>query len=461
MHLGPRRFRTPPPTVRLLSFSPALLSFLEDAYCPARYFPGRTLGKGPSVLVRLRSCHPNLFSCIEEVDCSSDALDRADYDCLEAMPALKSLRVRTADMSARSIARLAQLPGLERLVLIGAPSDRVPKPGVMRVVAQMTHLTQLLASHVIGRGADGTAALLPLTRLASLGIVGRVLRHEGAANVGKMHSLQQLVLVNCPLATSIRDDGAEVLTHGGAAGLTSLSGLRDLVIRDCYLGAEDAKHLAKLTNLTSLDVSKNWIGKGIASLQPLKVLRHFELYQNRIRFVDGGEVIVDEIDLSGLAAMPLTTLELSKNVLTGKCRVLGPLAPTLENLFVGFCQLGPQDAADIAKLRALTFLSINNNPLTDKGLAALAAGLVNLKHLYLHSTSISGASLELVTHLSALEVLGLQNDHLASGVRHLSALPKLWALVFVDVGLQPEQGPRGAGIRRSTDRRGDDLLLIR
>ena len=379
------------------------------------------------------------LAAAQEVDCSSDALDRADYDCLEAMPALKSLRVRTADMSARSMARLAQLPGLEQLVLIGAPNDRVPKPGVMRVVAQMTHLTQLLASHILGRGADGTAALLPLTRLASLGLVGRVLRCEGVAKLGKMHSLQQLVLVDCPLATYMRDDGAEVLTHGGAAALTSLSGLRDLVIRNCYVGAEDAKHLAKLTNLTSLDVSQNWIGKGIASLRPLKVLRHFQLFQNRIRFEDRGGVVVDDIDLSGLAAMPLTTLELSENVLTGGFRTLEPLAPSLENLFVGLCHLGPQDAADIAKLRALTFLSINNNPLTDKGLAALAAGLVNLKRLCLYFTSISGTSLELVSRLSALEVLGLQNDHLASGVRHLSALPKLSALVFADVGLQPEQ----------------------
>ena len=286
------------------------------------------------------------LAAAQEVDCSSDALDRADYDCLEAMPALKSLRVRTADMSARSMARLAQLPGLEQLVLIGAPNDRVPKPGVMRVVAQMTHLTQLLASHILGRGADGTAALLPLTRLASLGLVGRVLRCEGVAKLGKMHSLQQLVLVDCPLATYMRDDGAEVLTHGGAAALTSLSGLRDLVIRNCYVGAEDAKHLAKLTNLTSLDVSQNWIGKGIASLRPLKVLRHFQLFQNRIRFEDRGGVVVDDIDLSGLAAMPLTTLELSENVLTGGFRTLEPLAPSLENLFVGLCHLGPQDAAD-------------------------------------------------------------------------------------------------------------------
>jgi internalin A len=161
--------------------------------------------------------------------------------------------------------------------------------------------------------------------------------------------------------------------------------------------------IAKLTALTSLDLSGNRIGaEGAQALKGLTALTSLNLRYNRIG-AEGAQA------LKGLTA--LTSLYLGGNQIgdEGAQALKGLTALTSLNLSDN--QIGAEGAQALKGLTALTSLNLGGNRIGDQGAQALK-GLTALTSLYLGGNGISDISpLVSLANLQAIDLSECRLDH--------------------------------------------------
>ncbi|HBP89205.1 MAG TPA: hypothetical protein DD706_16075 [Nitrospiraceae bacterium] len=193
--------------------------------------------------------------------------------------------------------------------------------------------------------------------------------------------------------TSLADNQ---IGEAGARHLAGLTNLTTLELADNQIGEAGARHLAGLTNLTTLQLADNRIGDaGVKHLAGLSNLTRLELGWNQI-----GDAGVKH--LAGLTN--LTTLELGRN------------------------QIGDAGVKHLAGLSNLTTLELWSNEIGEAGVQYLA-GLTNLTTLELEDNEIGDAGVKHLAGLTNLRKLGLKENDLAD----LSPLSNLGSLVNLNV----------------------------
>ena len=157
--------------------------------------------------------------------------------------------------------------------------------------------------------------------------------------------------------------------------------------------------------------------------------------------------------MTGLARLPLISLELAGDTL-GDDRIV-PLArhPSLANLEIGGAPITERGAAAIASLPALRRLYLPSSTLDDAGVARLAALADTLRSLHLgHSAAVSDracAALGRLTHLAFLDLSSTQVT--GAGLRHLAALRELERLDLAFLKLEDRDVVPLLGLSRITE----------
>ena len=213
----------------------------------------------------------------------------------------------------------------------------------------------------------------------------------------------------------------------GAEGARALSGLVNLTalnLANNQIGAEGARALSGLVKLTTLDLAYNEIGaEGMRALAGLVNLTTLNLESNGI----GAEGVRA---LSGL--VNLTTLNLTGNEIGAEgARALSGLV-NLTALNLANNRIGAEGARALSGLVNLTTLTLAWNDIGAEGARALS-GLVNLTTLNLSSNGV--IDLSLFFHLRKLRKLDCSRCRLEQAPPELWDMPSLWEVILYETEL--------------------------
>jgi internalin A len=207
--------------------------------------------------------------------------------------------------------------------------------------------------------------------------------------------------------------------------VSELDWLRELDLFDNWIGAEGARALSGLVNLTWLDLyGYNRIGaEGAQALSGLVNLTWLGLYDNCIG--DEGARA-----LSGL--VNLTTLELYGNCIGDEgARALSGLV-NLTTLRLPANRIGAEGARALSGLVNLTTLDLNGNRIGDEGARALS-GLVNLTTLSLWGNGVT--DLSFLLQLRKLEKLDCSECQVERAPPEFWDMPSLREVILYEAAL--------------------------
>jgi internalin A len=243
----------------------------------------------------------------------------------------------------------------------------------------------------------------------------------------------------------------EVLDLGfngiGAEGARALSGLVNLTWLDLgsnHIGSEGARALSPLVNLTALNLNNNTIhGDGAQALAGLVNLTSLDLGYNYIRD-DGAQALVGLVNLTSLvlnqneigekgaqvlsSLSRLTSLNFEANrIIDEDAQVFSSLVG-LTSLNLALNIIGEEGAQALAELINLTSLDLKDNLILAEGAQALA-GLANLTSLNLWGNDIGDEGAQALAGLVRLTSLDLTNNGIGTeGTQALSGLVNLTSL---------------------------------
>ena len=229
---------------------------------------------------------------------------------------------------------------------------------------------------------------------------------------------------------------------GRAKHLAALSNLTSLDLGGNQIGEAGAKHLAALSNLTSLDLGSSGIGEGAKHLAALSNLTSLNLANNEI----------GEAGAKHLAALSnLTSLNLGSSGIGEGAKHLAALS-NLTSLNLANNEIGEAGAKHLAALSSLTSLNLANNEIGEgaKHLAALS----NLTSLNLANNEIGKAGAKHLSALSNLTWLDLEKTQVAdlAPLAELSMLRSLELTQTNVTDLSPLLGLFEKGIRAVWER---------
>ena len=233
----------------------------------------------------------------------------------------------------------------------------------------------------------------------------------------------------------------------GAAGtalLAALTQLKSLNLWGNMIGDEGAAILASLTQLNSLDLSWNQIGeKGAASLAALSQLTALKLRANHIGnagatalatctklvSLDLGFNNIGNKGAFSLAQLnELRILDLDGNEITRIGAASLAALTKLSSLNLAHNEIDAAGAAAIAALDQLNYLNLGHNSIGNRGLEALSF-LAQLKSMNMSSNGITDAGLIFVSRLSKLVNLDLEYNQIgAFGAKAMACLTQLTEL---------------------------------
>lgn len=249
-----------------------------------------------------------------------------------------------------------------------------------------------------------------LDQLQKLTIRESAMTGDGWQALGKLHTLQQLDLRDCPLDNAQLTAAVADLTQLRALRLNGTSGRT--TVDDDGLAA-----LANCPELKVLAVDGLWVsGQGLEHLK--RNLKLSELYASG--------TTLDDDAVALLAALPaLRKLRLSKTTVgTEGLATLAELP--LEELDVSEASsINDETLAVIGKMKSLKRLNLWRDTITDVGVEQLA-GLTQLEWLNVDNTHLTDAGLQHLKDMASLEFLHLGSTGVTDeGMPALVALKSL------------------------------------
>ena len=354
------------------------------------------------------------FHLLEALDITLCPVDDAGFAHLAAMKQLRRLRAGNTLISSHALASLAPLSLLEELDLSGTAIDDAAIP----------HLA-------------------PLTRLRRLDLAGANITDAAVETIARLPALEELNLYRTKV------------TNTGLARLRSLATLRDLDVRYSRATAAGVAALARPGLAIAFSAAPSLRAP---APPPRPDARPGDALPAWIRSL-GGELSADQTRLS-LRGTPIND---------ATAAALAPLGPTLRHLDLSATEIGDAGLAVLARFphleslhlastavssaglaglpRALKKLVLDNTyfegtglpplpalveldllgaPVSDPGLAALAAAAPHLRRLHLAETDVSSAGLAALARLPRLEHLDLAaTDIDDAALPHLQPLAQL------------------------------------
>jgi hypothetical protein len=331
---------------------------------------------GDTDLAGLPEVHAPLALNLDYTNITDDGLAH-----LERHKQLASLSLRWANVSDAGLARLAGWKNLRSLDITGT---RVTTGGLEKWLPGLTHLTGLQLG--TDKLTDGVLAALDAS-----GLLRSLVRRSEETTL---------------------QPGTEPWAH--------------LDLREAPVTDEGVKHLAKLTDLTSLDLDLTGVrGPGLKHLKPLTKLTYLkvgfgERVQDKWQYLG----ITDDL-LAGLAdARLLHALEWAQGPLAGN-KVRRP-----------------------AREEDVTFLNLYHTRVTDGGLRHLA-GLSSLAGIELGGTRVTGTGFRDLTGLKQLTYISLQEAPTTEeGLKAIAGIENLGTLYLLQHPLTPEGVRNLAGLKK-------------
>jgi Leucine-rich repeat (LRR) protein len=275
--------------------------------------------------------------------------------------------------------------------------------------------------------------LAELPSLESLAFGGPMVTDEKMAHIGKLTQLTELTL-----------RGSEV-----AEGLVHLKGLKSLRLLDLKCNRshdidDGLRHIAGLTELEELNLRETAVSDvGLAHLSGLAKLKKLNLFMNKGGISDAGMAhlrglksleeltfpcgLIGDIGLAHLAELDSLRNVRASEKTTDKGLAAIARMKSLRSADVAIGKkITDAGLAELYRCPHLESLGLSGDLLTDERLAKLA-GIKTLKHLGIHRSPITGASLGEFKSLDTLTLDSTSNvtgDGLAS-LRKLSSLKGL------------------------------------
>lgn len=402
-------------------------------------------------------------------------------------PRLRELELVDISLDAVAIARLAQLHGLETLILtrVHTEPDALkplgrkisPTTVVLRELAVDSPVAELFGilpdlRHIRLEGAWPTHTTMILVgkakRLETLALLDTTIGNYSIHQIKPLDHLHRLewrgagfndstplFLKELPLDELICD--CTKLGDKGLHYLALLEQLRVLELERTQISSAGLIELVELAKLERVVIrDRNVDGEAFAALAQLPALRALILTRGVLDDPSAehlGELVglrELELDLAGFddrAAPQLATLVALERLDLGGSAIsdegLEHLAPLtrLRELELHHTRVTKLGLRHLAGMHALERLELDHTDLVDEGVAQLV-GLTSLRELRIDHTLITDAALESVVQLTALERLSVAGTVVTDeGVALLRRLPKLEALDLRDTRAQ---GPAAA-----------------
>ncbi len=336
---------------------------------------------------------------------------------------LRELELVDLELDPVTVARLAQLHGLESLALTRVHAEPDALKPLGRKISPRSILLRELASD-----SDVAEIFGILRDIRDVRIEGAWATHRTMVFVGKAKQLESLALIDTTIGNySLHQikplDHLHRLEWSGTGfNDSSILFIKDLPIDELIcscsrFGDKGLDYLDLLEGLRVLELDRSQVSSaGLAALVELQKLEEIRL---RNRTIDGD-------GFAALAQLPaLRELDLTPGTLAD------PLAPHLGEL-VGLRELSialdgfdDRAAKQLATLTALEVLDLGGAQLSDEGLESLAP-LTRLRVLELHHTRVTKHGLKHLAGMKDLQVLELDHtDVVDEGVAYLVGLEKL------------------------------------
>jgi hypothetical protein len=335
---------------------------------------------------------------------------------------LRELELVDLELDAVTVARLAQLHGLESLSLTRVHAE----PDALNPLGRKISPTRLVLRELADDSpVSELVRILPNVR--DIEVIGTWVAHNTMIRIGKARRLERLAVIDTNIQNyslhQIKglDHLRELVWSGTGFNNQTPVYLRELpldtLICNCpRLGDTGLHHMYLLPGLGKLVLERSDVSS--AGLAELGVLSR--LSDLTIRYRD-----LDAEAFAALSVLPLERLILGPGkLLEPSAAGLGALV-RLRELEIDLEGFGDAAAAQLATLVALERLGLGDTEISDEGLVHFAA-LTSLERLELHHTRVTKHGLESLRDMHALEVLELDHtDIVDEGVAHLAGLTSL------------------------------------
>ena len=145
-------------------------------------------------------------------------------------------------------AKLAELPGLRKLILIGATDAEIGR------LRGLTGLEELNIDESVGLSDAGIQSLSNLKKLKTLDLMGRI-TDKGISHLSGLRNLETLSLLCVDGSDGEGEndsDGSKPITGEGLKYLRGMTKLRDLALASNAIGDDGLSHLEGLDKLELL-----------------------------------------------------------------------------------------------------------------------------------------------------------------------------------------------------------------
>lgn len=285
--------------------------------------------------------------------------------------------------------------------------NSVKDKGAQEITSKLINLTALDMNYC-DVGAEGVTGISKLINLISLGVEGRCDNNQ--EQIGKENSLGikgAREIVKLTNLTSL-DASYQYLGDEGISIITQLTKLKSLRAGCNQLGEEGLRMIATLTNLTSLDVGDNQLQdnkvREIAKLTNLKEL--WLDWRNQLS-TDG---IREIAKISGLELLMIG----GQRIGDGELQELNVLTK-LTTLYLQYKQLNPTGIRELNKFPDLTFLDVSGNNLRPEVGKELAK-LINLTSLTVSDNLLGNEGAQELTKLTNLTTLRFSMNRIESQI---------------------------------------------
>lgn len=383
------------------------------------------------------------------------------------LPKVIDFEVGREATDARLAAVASNHPGL--LTLNAGFAEAVTDKGVASV-AKLTKLTHLVLSHNRKVSPGGLARLTGLTALESLSVGGIDLAGRASllAAFPKLTKLSaydcaftdadMAVLAKLPNLTELDLSRNDQVTDAGFAGLKTLAKLQRLTLDNTAIGDAGAANFAGLTAMTALYLTSTQVGDAaLAHCAGMTKLQYLVVGSTKVRGPGLRHLAkLTELEGLGLDQLPDFTGE-------GLEHLAG--CPKLTKLQLSWTGINDAGLAKIQAIKQLTFLDLppygysrapeefwkdlQPKRLTDAGLKSVS-GMANLTAFWVAGGGVTDAG---VAHLAALKNLeslgfGVLPNVRGPGLAALAALPKLEGLTLTDTGVTDDGLKALAGLKQ-------------
>lgn len=231
------------------------------------------------------------------------------------------------------------------------------------------------------------------------------------------------------------------LGNPAIAKLADFSALTKLVLDGVNTNAETYDELVKLTNLEHLEIGRS--SPDAAAFEKLKGLKQLKFLQllkatlsedafkvlsefPALEQIRCGQTRVGDAELQYLSNLKsLKAIDLSDcNRVTIKGLESLSKCPKLSFLKVWGPAIDDDCMLQVAKMKSLRTLGLNDTKVTDEGFKQLAG--LDLREIHLFRTSLGDASLEVISQMPNIVTLNLRDTRLSDqGIAYLTSLAKL------------------------------------